>query len=53
MKLAYGGREDKAFSNKIVLKLVNNAVSLLLVRFLSADSLNIFGVCKDNGTIAF
>lgn len=43
----------KAAGNKIMLEQVSDPFRIFLVSFLTADSLNIFGMGKDNGTINF
>ena len=44
-------RRHKAAGNKIMLELVSNPFRILLVSFLTTDSLNVFRMCKDIGTV--
>ena len=47
-KQAYICWRYKVAINKVVLKNVRNPFGVFLVGFLAANSLHIFGVCKDN-----
>ena len=52
-ELADVSGRHKASGNKIMLEEVSNPFGLFLVNFFSTDSLNIFGMSKDNRTIVF
>ena len=52
-KLADVSEWHKAPGNKVMLKQISNPFGIFLVSFLSTDSLNIFGMSKDNLTILF
>ena len=46
-------RRHKATGNKIMFKQVSNPFRIFLVSFFTTDSLNIFRMSKDNGTVVF